>query len=136
MTPAFYNAHSHCAMNLMRGYGENLPLQEWLQTKTFPFEAHLTLDDVYLGTMAAVAEMLDAFWSSESQVLILDGSRVLPSPGHMLKVGSHTVVLESGSRSSTAFTRCASEFELRYGETVEVWKDGPRTPRRCGGRRP
>ena len=58
LTPAFYNAHSHCAMNLMRGYGENLPLQEWLQTKTFPFEAHLTLDDVYLGTMAAVAEML------------------------------------------------------------------------------
>ena len=35
----FYNAHAHSPMTLMRGYGENLKLQDWLNKKIFPFEA-------------------------------------------------------------------------------------------------
>ena len=58
LSPAFYNSHSHSAMYLLRGYGENLPLHDWLHTKMFPFEGQLTVDDVYTGTMASVAEML------------------------------------------------------------------------------
>ncbi len=58
LIPAFYNAHSHLAMCLMRGYGENLPLMTWLQGRIFPFEAHLTPDDIYYGTMLGIAEML------------------------------------------------------------------------------
>lgn len=37
----FYNAHSHSAMTLMRGYAENLALSDWLNTRIFPFEAKL-----------------------------------------------------------------------------------------------
>ena len=37
----FYNAHAHSPMTLMRGYGENLKLQDWLNKKIFPFEAKL-----------------------------------------------------------------------------------------------
>ncbi len=52
----FYNAHGHSPMTLMRGYGENLILQDWLEQKIFPFEAKLTGEDVYWGTMLAMAE--------------------------------------------------------------------------------
>jgi len=58
LLPAFYNAHSHLAMFLMRGYGENMPLMDWLQNRIFPFEAHLTADDIYYGSLMGVAEML------------------------------------------------------------------------------
>lgn len=58
LMPSFYNEHSHLPMALMRGYGENLPLMNWLQDKIFPFEAHLTPDDMYYGTLFGIAEML------------------------------------------------------------------------------
>ena len=54
----FYNAHAHSAMTLMRGYGENLGLQAWLETKIFPFEAKLDSNAVYWGTLLAMAESL------------------------------------------------------------------------------
>ena len=58
LIPAFYNMHSHLYMSLMRGYGENLPLDTWLQSRIFPFEAHLTQEDMYWGALMGTAEML------------------------------------------------------------------------------
>lgn len=54
----FYNAHAHSAMTLMRGYAENLRLQEWLEKKIFPFETKLDSNAVYWGTMLAMAESI------------------------------------------------------------------------------
>ncbi len=58
LMPAFYNAHAHSPMVLMRGYGENLSLQDWLNTRIFPFENKLTSDAVYYATLLAIAESL------------------------------------------------------------------------------
>ncbi len=58
LASAFYNAHSHAAMTLFRGYGEDLPLQEWLETRIFPAEEHLSEKKVYLGSLLAAAEMI------------------------------------------------------------------------------
>lgn len=54
----FYNAHAHSAMTLMRGYGENLALQDWLEKRVFPFESKLDNNSVYWGTMLAMAESI------------------------------------------------------------------------------
>lgn len=58
MLPGFYNAHSHNAMTLMRGYAENEALDVWLNKHIFPFEAMLCSDAIYNGAMLAAAEML------------------------------------------------------------------------------
>ncbi len=58
LLPAFYDLHSHLPMVLLRGYGENLPLMDWLNTKIFPFETGLTDDDMYYGCLMGIAEML------------------------------------------------------------------------------
>ena len=58
LMPGFYNAHAHSPMALMRGYGENLALQDWLTTRIFPFEDKLTSSAVYWGTMLCMAESL------------------------------------------------------------------------------
>ena len=52
LMPAFYNAHGHSPMCLMRGYGENLPLDRWLNERIFPFEDKLTGDAVYWATVS------------------------------------------------------------------------------------
>jgi len=55
---AFFNAHAHSPMTLLRGYGENMGLQDWLFNKIFPFEDQLDGNAVYWGTMLAMAESL------------------------------------------------------------------------------
>ncbi len=58
LMPAFYNAHCHAAMTLFRGYGEDLPLQRWLEERIFPAEDRLTYQSVYTASKFAIAEML------------------------------------------------------------------------------
>jgi len=45
-------------MTLLRGYADDLHLQEWLSLKIWPLEAHLTGQDVYWGTRLACLEMV------------------------------------------------------------------------------
>lgn len=58
LMPAFYNAHAHSPMALMRGYGENLALMDWLNTRIFPFEDQLNSNAVYWGTLLCMAESI------------------------------------------------------------------------------
>ena len=56
--PGFVNAHTHAAMTLLRGLGEESPLMEWLQTKIWPVEEKLTAEYIYWGTLSAILEMI------------------------------------------------------------------------------
>lgn len=56
--PAFYNTHTHAAMTLMRGYGDDTPLQQWLQEYIWPFEDKLHAPDIRRGSELAVKEMI------------------------------------------------------------------------------
>lgn len=56
--PGLVNTHGHAAMSLLRGYGDDLALQVWLQEKMWPMEAKFTADDVYWGTSLSVLEMM------------------------------------------------------------------------------
>lgn len=58
LLPGLFNTHTHLSMELMRGYGENLSLQDWLFKRIFPFEAKLNRDAVYWGAQLAMAESL------------------------------------------------------------------------------
>lgn len=57
LIPAFYNAHAHTPMTILRGYGENMALSDWLTQKIFPFEAKLTPAMVYNSALLGIAEM-------------------------------------------------------------------------------
>jgi 5-methylthioadenosine/S-adenosylhomocysteine deaminase len=56
--PGLVNAHTHAAMVLFRGYGDDMQLHDWLTTRIWPAEAKLTGDDVYWGTRLACLEMI------------------------------------------------------------------------------
>ncbi|HML37145.1 MAG TPA: amidohydrolase [Bacillota bacterium] len=54
----FFNSHAHTPMTLMRGYGENMSLQDWLNKRIFPFESKLDGESVYAGMLLGIAESL------------------------------------------------------------------------------
>lgn len=54
----FFNSHAHTPMTLMRGYGENMSLQDWLTKRIFPFEEKLNSEAVYAGMLLGIAESL------------------------------------------------------------------------------
>jgi len=56
--PGLVNTHTHAAMTLLRGYADDMILQDWLSQKIWPLEAHLTGNDVYWGTKLACLEMI------------------------------------------------------------------------------
>lgn len=74
--PGLVNAHTHAAMTLFRGYGDDMPLHPWLEERIWPAEARLTDDDVYWGTRLACAEMIrtgttllnDMYWKVPNAV--------------------------------------------------------------------
>ncbi len=58
--PALFNAHTHAAMTLERGWAEDLPFERWLNEKIWVAESALEEEDVYWGAALACAEMLRA----------------------------------------------------------------------------
>ncbi|MDD3574744.1 MAG: amidohydrolase family protein [Methanospirillum sp.] len=56
--PGLVNTHTHAAMTLLRGYADDMHLQQWLSEKIWPLEAHLTGEHVYWGTKLACLEMI------------------------------------------------------------------------------
>lgn len=52
------NAHTHAAMTLLRGYGDDMRLQPWLEERIWPAEGRLTPEDIYWGTRLATVEMI------------------------------------------------------------------------------
>ncbi len=56
--PGLVNLHTHASMTLFRGFGDDLSLQTWLETKIWPYEAKLTPEDIYWGAKLACLEMI------------------------------------------------------------------------------
>ncbi|HSC02826.1 MAG TPA: amidohydrolase [Solirubrobacteraceae bacterium] len=74
MVAPLLNGHTHAAMTLFRGYGDDLPLMRWLEEKIWPIERKLEPEDVYWGTRLACLEMIrsgtvrfwDMYWHPEA----------------------------------------------------------------------
>ncbi|ERP86782.1 N-ethylammeline chlorohydrolase [Alcanivorax sp. P2S70] len=59
LTPGLVNAHTHAAMNLLRGIADDLPLMTWLEKHIWPAEGQFVSEQfVYDGTKLAAAEMI------------------------------------------------------------------------------
>ena len=59
LMPGLINAHTHLAMNLLRGYADDKPLKEWLEQHIWPAEAaNMGPEYVRDGTELALAESL------------------------------------------------------------------------------
>lgn len=77
LVAALVNGHTHAAMTLFRGHGDDLPLMRWLREVVWPVEARLDAEDVYWGTRLACLEMIrtgtarfwDMYWQPAATAL-------------------------------------------------------------------
>ncbi|MCR8842923.1 amidohydrolase [Paenibacillus sp. SC116] len=112
--PGLINTHGHAAMSLLRGYGDDMVLQSWLQEKMWPMEAKFTGNDVYWGTALSVIEMLKG-----GTTLFVD------MYDHMDQVAK--VSEESGIRAALmrgAIGLCSEDVQrMKLNEAVQFAKD-------------
>ena len=115
LMPAFFNAHAHSPMMLMRGYGENLTLQDWLNTRIFPFEDKLTSEAVYYATLLAMAESLrfGIVSSSDMYYFCDDMVRAVEESGAKANI----------SRSITSFAEGSVKNNDSYREAEALIRD-------------
>ena len=59
LLPGLVNSHTHLAMSLMRGVGDDMDLMPWLETRIWPIEGrHVSETFVTDGVRLAIAEMI------------------------------------------------------------------------------
>lgn len=56
--PAFYNTHTHCAMSILRGLGDDKELFSWLNEDIWPVEDKMVYEDFYWSSKFAILEMI------------------------------------------------------------------------------
>jgi 5-methylthioadenosine/S-adenosylhomocysteine deaminase len=56
--PGLINTHQHAAMSLLRGYADDLPLQDWLEKWIWPIESQMTSHDIYAGALLTAIESI------------------------------------------------------------------------------
>jgi 5-methylthioadenosine/S-adenosylhomocysteine deaminase len=100
--PGLVNAHTHCAMTLLRNFADDLALEEWLYNNIFPVENKLTEDDVYWGALLGIAEMIKSGTTSFADMYL-----------HMDSVAE--AVCESGIRANLS----RSPMHFNAAETPE-----------------
>lgn len=100
--PGLVNAHTHSSMTLLRNAADDVALHKWLFEKIFPLEAKLSEEDIYWGTMLAIAEMLKSGTTAFADMYL-----------HMDRVAQ--AVCESGIRA----TLSRSLLDFQKGDGVK-----------------
>ena len=112
--PGLYNCHTHSAMQFLRGYGEDLPLDRWLNERIFPAEDRLTEEMVYKCSKYAIAEMIgNGICSFSDMYYFCD--RTAEAVGE-------TGIKANISRSIVSFDKEADPSkDYRFKESVELF---------------
>jgi 5-methylthioadenosine/S-adenosylhomocysteine deaminase len=56
--PGLINSHGHLAMTLLRGYADDMSLEEWWMDNIYPIESKFGPKEVYWGSLLAMLEMI------------------------------------------------------------------------------
>ncbi|MBF0614694.1 MAG: amidohydrolase [Magnetococcales bacterium] len=120
--PGLVNGHTHAAMTLFRGFGDDMPLMEWLQTRIWPAEARLSQEDVYWGARLACLEMIrsgtvrfeDMYWHFHGMAQAVEDS------GLRAGVGAVMIDVAGGEQAASCRRLAEQTFEesQRYSERV------------------
>ncbi len=118
--PGMFNAHTHAAMTLFRGYAEGLELTAWLE-KIWSVEARLDEKAVYWGSLLACLEMLKSGVTAFADMYI-----------HMDAVAE--AVGESGIRAIIGYGMADRGETERAERELEIAKDLLKWDGSFGGR--
>ena len=116
LIPGLVNSHCHVPMTILRGYGEGLPLDRWLNERIFPFEDRITPDDTYWGTLLGIAEMLRSGVTSFTEMYAICGSICEAVKLSGIKTNISQAILEFGDGKLHDNSRFKASEEL-----ISIW---------------
>ena len=110
--PGLINTHTHSPMTLLRGCGNDLALDEWLNHHIFPLEDKLDDEAVYYGTLLGCAEMIASGTTAFADMYFFSES-------------SAKAVLEAGIKAniSRCVTGTHNDYKKRLSEARQLFKD-------------
>lgn len=111
IVPPFYNTHTHAAMTLLRGYGEDMELFTWLSKCIWPAEAKLTGEDIYWGSRLAICEMIrsgtvffnDMYWHQAATIKAVKESGIRAAIGLLTLSLASDEIRQQNKRNNAAF---------------------------------
>lgn len=123
LLPGLVNAHTHAAMNLLRGLADDLPLMTWLQEHIWPAEqANVSATFVEDGVMAACAEMLAGGITTFNDMYFFPemAARVVDQAGMRLVAGM--ILIDHPSPYATH----ADDYLAKGLALHDAWREHPR----------
>ena len=134
LMPGIVNAHTHIYMNFMRGCGDDLKFDEWLNKRIFPIEDNMTEEDAYWGTKLGLLEMIESGTTSFIDMNL----NMLPCGAAIEEAGLRGMIsrglVGKGPEDEGAITRIKETMEAREkyldNDLIEVCL-GPHAPYSC-----
>ncbi len=122
LIPGLINAHTHAAMNLLRGLADDLPLMEWLNQHIWPTEQKWVGPEfVNAGTELAIAEMIRGGTTCFNDMYFFPDqtAAVCASVGMRVVVG--LILIDF----ATAWARDPDEYILKGEQVRDLYRHNP-----------
>ena len=116
--PGFINMHTHAAMSLMRGIGEDVVFADWIN-RIWDIEAGIDHDFIYWGSRVAAIEMIrtgtttfnDQYWSFPSTV------QAVKEAGIRVATGYDVMDKDDQETAERQKEQCLERYELYKAES-------------------
>lgn len=99
--PGLVNLHTHAAMTLLRGLGDDLPLERWLHDRIWPAEGRMRKDDVLAGARLAFAEMLAGGTTSFNDMYFFGDATAEAAKAAGLRMWAGTPIIDATTPEMT-----------------------------------
>jgi len=120
--PGFINSHTHIAMNIFRGFADDLELMDWLSNYIWPAEGKWVSHElVYDASQLAIAEMIRCGTTCFNDMYFFLGAtaEAAEEAGIRAHIGMHIIDVP------TAWARTTEEYFSKAIEFYEAYKNHP-----------
>ena len=122
LMPGLVNLHTHAAMNLLRGYADDLPLMTWLRDHIWPAEnRHVSPSFVRDGTRLACLEMLKGGVTCFNDMYYFPEAAVEASVEAGMRIAAGLIVVDA----PTPYAADPDDYLNKGLATRDAWRDHP-----------
>ena len=119
ITPGLVNCHTHSAMALLRGVGDDLPLMRWLKERIWPLEAAVvSADFVHDGAQLAALEMLRSGTTTCSDMYFFPEATLRAARSVGMRVAAGIIAIEFPS----PYAVDADDYLRKGLATRDAWR--------------
>ncbi len=120
--PGLVNCHTHAAMALLRGVGDDLPLMRWLNERIWPLETALvSADFVHDGAQLAAFEMLRSGTTTCSDMYFYPEATLSALRSLGMRAVGGIIAIEF----PTVYAADAEDYLRKGLATRDVWRGDP-----------